>query len=68
MGNTLLRPSESFSNDTWRQWKLPWTATSGQHTFQVRATDGTGALQISDQAPPAPDGSTGYDQRTVAVG
>jgi DMSO/TMAO reductase YedYZ molybdopterin-dependent catalytic subunit len=31
--------------DTWRQWYLPWQATTGQHTLEVRATDQTGYTQ-----------------------
>ena len=51
----------SFSNNTWRLWSFPWEATaSGSHTITVRATDNTGAVQTSDQAPPAPDGATGW--------
>ncbi len=59
--------SEPLSNDTWRQWKLPWTAISGQHTLQVRAVDGSGAVQSATQQPPAPNGASGYDSRTVSV-
>jgi DMSO/TMAO reductase YedYZ molybdopterin-dependent catalytic subunit len=47
--------------DTWRQWHLPgWKATSGKHTIQVRATDGTGAVQTSKHTRPDPDGASGY--------
>ncbi|MBB3606202.1 DMSO/TMAO reductase YedYZ molybdopterin-dependent catalytic subunit [Mycolicibacterium sp. BK556] len=51
----------SYSNDTWRLWSFPWTATQGGfHTITARATDNTGAVQTEDQAPPAPDGATGW--------
>ena len=53
------------SADTWRQWVYRWDAPSGRHTLQVRATDGTGAVQTAQVAPPAPDGATGY--HTIAV-
>jgi hypothetical protein len=33
----------------------------------VRATDTTGATQTSDEAPPAPDGATGWHGITVSV-
>ncbi len=41
----------NYSNDTWRLWSYRWTATAGSHTMSVRATDNTGAVQTSDQAP-----------------
>jgi DMSO/TMAO reductase YedYZ molybdopterin-dependent catalytic subunit len=50
----------SYSNDTWRLWSYRWTATAGSHTMSVRATDNTGAVQTSDEAPPPPDGATGW--------
>jgi DMSO/TMAO reductase YedYZ molybdopterin-dependent catalytic subunit len=51
--------------DTWRQWVLPWTTTPGRHQISVRATDGSGALQTPDSAPPAPNGATG--DHTIVV-
>jgi hypothetical protein len=33
---------------------------AGQHTLQVRATDGTGTTQTADRTPPPPDGARGY--------
>ncbi len=56
------------SVDTWRQWYFAWDATnaaSGKHTLEVRATDGDGATQTSDSAPPAPDGATGWHRISV---
>jgi DMSO/TMAO reductase YedYZ molybdopterin-dependent catalytic subunit len=50
----------NYSNDTWRLWSYRWTATSGSHTMSVRATDNTGAVQTSEQAPVMPDGATGW--------
>jgi DMSO/TMAO reductase YedYZ molybdopterin-dependent catalytic subunit len=55
------------SIDTWRQWVLPWDAASGRHTLQVRATDSTGVPQTGVQAPPAPNGATGWHTITVEV-
>lgn len=49
------------SVDTWRQWFFIWNdAAAGDHTVRVRAHDGTGALQQEGEAPPAPDGATGW--------
>jgi DMSO/TMAO reductase YedYZ molybdopterin-dependent catalytic subunit len=59
--------AEVVGPDTWRQWKFDWTATAGEHTITVRATDADGKLQIADFAPPAPDGATGYHQVQVRV-
>ena len=56
------------TTDTWRQWVYRWDATPGPHTLQVRATDGSGSTQTADQAPPAPDGATGYHTIQVQVG
>jgi DMSO/TMAO reductase YedYZ molybdopterin-dependent catalytic subunit len=58
----------SWNNpDTWRQWRLGWTAPAGSHNLAVRATDATGAVQVAANAPPAPDGATGYDTESVQV-
>jgi len=51
--------------DTWRQWVWEWDATPGNHTLLARATDATGYTQTARQAPPEPNGATGYP--TVAV-
>ncbi len=56
---------ESLGPDSWIQWLLPWAATEGTHTIQVRATDGTGTTQTSTPAPPAPSGATGWHRITV---
>jgi DMSO/TMAO reductase YedYZ molybdopterin-dependent catalytic subunit len=53
--------------DTWRQWLVRWDATPGDHRLQVRATDGTGAVQQAEVAPPFPDGATGYHEVPVRV-
>ena len=55
------------SDDTWVQWHFAWSATPGEHTVRVRATDADGNTQTSDTAPPAPDGSTGWHARNVTV-
>jgi DMSO/TMAO reductase YedYZ molybdopterin-dependent catalytic subunit len=55
------------SIDTWRLWSWQWEATQGKHTLQVRATDNAGAAQTEDEAPPPPDGASGYHTITVTV-
>ena len=57
----------AISTDTWVQWSLPWTATSGSHTVRCRAISTTGETQTPDRAAPAPDGATGWDELTVSV-
>ena len=54
--------------DSWRQWVLEWQAVKGNHTITVRATDAEGVVQTETQAPPAPDGATGWHTITVNVG
>jgi hypothetical protein len=57
-----------YSNDTWRLWSFNWQATQpGLHTITVRATDNTGAVQTSEQAPVVPDGATGWHTVSFAV-
>jgi DMSO/TMAO reductase YedYZ molybdopterin-dependent catalytic subunit len=53
--------------DTWRQWTWDWDATPGNHTIEARATDKTGYTQTSLQAPPAPNGASGYPMNQVTV-
>ncbi len=55
------------TTDAWRQWVLMWAATPGSHQLRVRATDVTGATQTDQQAPPDPDGATGWHTITVDV-
>jgi hypothetical protein len=61
------RPAAEAGIDTWRQWAFDWDATPGRHVLQVRATDRQGRPQTGEQAPPAPDGATGWDTVTVEV-
>jgi hypothetical protein len=53
---------------TWVQWTYPWEPKSGVYTLQVRATDGTGAVQTSNQQDTYPSGATGYHTIQVRVG
>ena len=53
--------------DAWRQWVLMWAATPGTHEIRVRATDATGATQTDQEAPPDPDGATGWHTVQVDV-
>ncbi len=51
---------------TWVLWRYDWPMIAGSHTFRVRATDGTGMLQIEQPAEPHPNGATGYHAITVS--
>ena len=53
--------------DTWRQWVVPWGATTGTHRLQVRATDLTGATQPEARMHPFPNGATGWHSVVVSV-
>jgi DMSO/TMAO reductase YedYZ molybdopterin-dependent catalytic subunit len=56
------------STDTWRQWSYRWEdAPAGRHEVRVRAYDADGALQTQDEAPPAPDGASGWHSITFTV-
>ncbi|MEU2155851.1 molybdopterin-dependent oxidoreductase [Streptomyces sp. NPDC019396] len=64
------RPADlaaEHTTDTWRQWSLPWRATSGTHSLTVRATDRTGETQTEVRARTAPDGATGWHSVVVTV-
>ncbi len=52
---------------TWVQWRLDWPVVRGTHTFRVRATDGTGALQIEQPTDTYPNGATGYHSVTMTI-
>lgn len=53
--------------DTWRQWRLDWDAPAGDHSITVRATNRDGETQTQDEAPPAPDGASGWHSIDVTV-
>lgn len=53
--------------DTWRQWVWEWEAAPGTHIIQARATDKTGYTQTPVQAPPVPNGASGYPAVSVVV-
>jgi DMSO/TMAO reductase YedYZ molybdopterin-dependent catalytic subunit len=55
--------------DTWRQWVYDWTvdARPGNYLIESRATDKTGYTQTALQAPPEPNGASGYPAVLVNV-
>jgi DMSO/TMAO reductase YedYZ molybdopterin-dependent catalytic subunit len=61
----LRRP---LAEQTWVLWELPWTPTLGTHVVVARAIDMVGRVQSPKDAPPLPDGASGYHAITVHVG
>ncbi len=61
------RLAETVGADTWRQWSVSIPLDRGEHTLEVRATDANGTVQTDAQAPPAPDGATGWHRVVVTV-
>ncbi len=61
------RLSRAISKATWVQWLYRWTAPAGTHVIEVRATDGTGAVQTATPSAPFPSGARGYDRVQVTV-
>lgn len=59
--------SDVATDDTWRQWRYDWDASSGDHTLTVRATDGDGRVQTDEVAPPKPSGATGLHNVKITV-
>lgn len=62
----LLR-TPPLSGLIWVQWRYDWPAQAGQHTFQVRAIDDTGAIQVGERTDAHPSGATGYHTVTVTI-
>ncbi|MCP2263794.1 molybdopterin-dependent oxidoreductase [Promicromonospora thailandica] len=60
--------AETVGPDTWRQWHVSLDLAAGDHTLTVRATDADGLTQTEAEAPPAPDGATGWHTVQVSVG
>ncbi|MEO8973862.1 MAG: molybdopterin-dependent oxidoreductase [Ktedonobacteraceae bacterium] len=62
---TLKQPR---SNLTWVLWELPWRPkAAGDYTVVVRAVDLEGNVQDPNEAPPAPNGSSGYHAIDLSV-
>jgi DMSO/TMAO reductase YedYZ molybdopterin-dependent catalytic subunit len=57
----------ALSAFSWVLWSKTWApGQAGKHRVVVRATDGRGITQTSQQAPPDPSGSSGYHSVIVA--
>ena len=52
----------------WRFWRYQWAIPKpGRYALQVRATDGTGRLQVTEEQAAFPDGAVGLHEITVTV-
>jgi DMSO/TMAO reductase YedYZ molybdopterin-dependent catalytic subunit len=61
---TIVEPGTKIS---WSLWSYQWRPSApGEHVIAVRATDGTGTPQISEERGTVPQGATGL-QRVRAV-
>ncbi len=58
--------TQPLSANAWVQWKATIDVAPGRQLVQVRATDGTGAVQTAEEHPARPDGATGY--HTAIIG
>ena len=59
---------EAVGDESWVQWHREWTPSAGRHRIQVRATDGDGITQSSEEVSPAPNGAEGWHTVNVNVG
>jgi DMSO/TMAO reductase YedYZ molybdopterin-dependent catalytic subunit len=64
---TEARLAKVGSIDTWRQWVYEWNAAPGNHSIEVRATDGDGVIQTDVRNEPFPSGATGWHSVVVTV-
>jgi len=58
---------QPLSELTWVIWRYEWPWQEGQHTFAVRAYDGSGVLQITAPHDTFPSGATGIDTMSTDV-
>jgi DMSO/TMAO reductase YedYZ molybdopterin-dependent catalytic subunit len=62
----MLEPP--LSSSAWVFWSYRWKVPSpGRYSLVVRATDGSGRPQSSEEQAPFPDGATGLHEITVTV-
>ena len=69
-GNTWEAASlqDPLSGYTWVFWKYEWNPpATGSYKLMVRATDGTGQVQVATMTDPFPNGATGYQAIDVRV-
>jgi len=57
--------SDPLGDASWRQWWVDVELPAGEHELQVRALDGTGALQPEGPRDVLPDGAEGWHRVSV---
>lgn len=62
-----IAANPSAQHLSWVIWRLPWSPAAGTYTIVVRATDGTGAPQTTDEAPTLPDGASGLHRIVAGI-
>jgi hypothetical protein len=69
MGQTWLtaQVKPGLAPNTWQLWRADIQVDRSVREIRVRAVDGLGHVQIREEAPPFPSGSTGYHAITIAV-
>jgi DMSO/TMAO reductase YedYZ molybdopterin-dependent catalytic subunit len=60
----LRRP---LSETTWVIWRYAWPFSPGKHTFEVRCAEADGTLQIEEDSPARPDGSSGIHSSKASL-
>lgn len=69
-GGATWRPAqlkEPLGPYAWRLWAVRWTPERGSHRIAVRATDGTGAVQLERRTNVLPDGAEGHHSVSVTA-
>jgi len=56
-----------LSSMMWVQWRYGWAGQPGDHVVRVRAYDGTGELQVTEENSPHPNGASGIDSYSFSV-
>lgn len=56
-----------LSETTWVLWRYEWPFEAGDHTFEVRCTDGEGVLQVLESGSARPDGATGIHSVETSI-
>jgi DMSO/TMAO reductase YedYZ molybdopterin-dependent catalytic subunit len=62
----LCELAAELSPSAWRQWRLRWEASEGQHVLEVRAFSPRG-VQEDGEGAPFPTGASGYHRVKVTV-
>ena len=56
-----------LSGLTWVVWRYEWPFAEGQHQFGVRAYDGQGRMQETEESPVFPSGATGIYRKQAEI-